>query len=79
MANATDYTRRVEDYAGWQLGITTYRLDTVWWCVVDNVDPGARLCTHRAESKEAAESHAVAVAKRLLERTRRFHPTVQAC
>lgn len=72
MANVTDYSRRVEDTdTGWQIGITTYRLGNEWWCIVDNVSPGARLCSHKAETREAAEAHAIGVAKRLLARTRR--------
>ena len=80
MATVTDHTRRIEQTdTGWQIGVTTYRLGDVWWCIVDNVSPGARLCSRKAETKEAAESHAIGVAKRLLGRTRRFPQTAQAC
>jgi len=77
--NVTDYTRRIEEFEGWQMGVTTYRLGEKWWCVVDNVSPGARLCSHAADSSAAAESHAVGVAKRLLGRTRRFPSTAVVC
>lgn len=79
MPNVTNHSRRVEEYQGWQMGITTYQLGDDWWCVVDNVSPGARLCSHKAATKEAAESHAIGVAKRLLGRTRRNPTTATVC
>lgn len=66
-----EHSHRQEEYQGWQMGITTYRVGKTWFCTVDNVSPGARLYSASGESRESVEKQAVRGAQLLLSKTRR--------
>jgi hypothetical protein len=65
-----DYQRREEEFAGWPVGIVSYRLGDKWFCEIDNVDPGARIARAEGPTREAAEQAAKAAATRRLARTK---------
>jgi hypothetical protein len=64
------YQRRQADLAGWEIGISSYRIGDRFICEIDNVDPGARLAKGEGATREDAEQQALTIAKRRLERTR---------
>ena len=64
------YQRRQAELAGWQVGITSYRIGDRFISEVDNVSPGARLARSEGATREEAEQQALAIARRRLERTR---------
>jgi hypothetical protein len=65
------YSERKVDVDGWQVNLTTYQLGDKWHTKADNVSPGASLVRIVADTREAAESLALARAKKLLSRTQR--------
>ncbi len=67
-----DYQRRQEEYAGWKVGIVSYRLGDRYHCTVDNVSPGARLSRGEGATREEAERQALDQAREMLARTRVF-------
>lgn len=66
-----DFSERKIPIDGWQVNLTTYRLGDKWHTKADNVSPGAALARIVADTREDAESRALARAKELLSRTRR--------
>jgi len=62
--------RRLE-LEGWQVNVSSYRLDAVWHAKADNVSPGANLARATGMSREEAESSVIQRAKELLGRTKR--------
>jgi hypothetical protein len=66
-----NYSERTVDLDGWQVRLISYELDGKWHCTADNVSPGANLARVVAETKDAAESQALATATEKLSRTRR--------
>ena len=71
MSSVTDHQERNEELAGWPVHIVSYRLNDVWHCTVDNVDPGANVSRATGDSRESAESEAIDKATRRLSRTQR--------
>jgi len=69
---AEDYRSRQEDFAGWRIGIVSYRLGDRWFCEIDNVSPGARLTRRDGTTREEAERAALERARDMLSRTRTF-------
>jgi hypothetical protein len=65
------FSERRVDVDGWQVNLTTYQLGDKWHTKADNVSPGAALVRIVADTREAAESLALARAKKLLSRTQR--------
>lgn len=65
-----EYRERRVTVDGWQVNLTSYRLDTEWHAKADNVSPGATLCRTTAPSREEAEGKALKRAEQLLGRTR---------
>jgi hypothetical protein len=65
------YSERKVDVDGWQVNLTTYQLGDKWHTKADNVSPGAALVRIVADTREDAESLALARAKKLLSRTKR--------
>ncbi len=61
------------DVDGWEVNLTTYKLGEKWHTKADNVSPGAALARVVADTREDAESRALARATELLSRTKR-HP-----
>jgi len=68
-----NFSERKVEIDGWEVNLTTYQLGGKWHTKADNVSPGAALARIVADSREAAESRALARAKELLSRTKR-HP-----
>ena len=65
------FSERLVDVDGWQVNLTTYLLGGKWHTKADNVSPGASLARIVADTREDAESRALARAKELLSRTKR--------
>jgi hypothetical protein len=57
----------------WKLQVKSYRLADKFFCLVDNVDPGARLVLAEGFTRKEAEEIALEKAKQMLQRTRVFH------
>jgi hypothetical protein len=66
-----NFSERVVDIDGWQVNLTTYQLGEKWHVKAENVSPGAALARIVADTREDAESRALARAKELLSRTKR--------
>ncbi|HTC31892.1 MAG TPA: hypothetical protein VK724_00895 [Bryobacteraceae bacterium] len=65
------FTERKVEVDGWEVNLTTYQLGEKWHTKADNVSPGAALARIVADTREDAESRALARAKELLARTKR--------
>jgi len=50
-----------------KMHIVSYKLGDLFYCTVDNVDPGANIARAEASTRDEAESKAVAKAKERLE------------
>jgi hypothetical protein len=72
---AESYSRRRQDLGGWPIEIETYRLGDVYYCTINNVDPGARFARAEGSTREDAEATALEKAQRYLAQTRRFTVT----
>jgi hypothetical protein len=66
-----DYQERKADVAGWEVNLTSYRLENEWHGKVDNVAPGATLCRTTGASREEVEAKLLQRAEEMLGRTRR--------
>ena len=66
-----EYRERKLEVDGWEVNLTSYRLDAEWHAKADNVSPGATLCRTTGVSREEAEEKALKRAEELLVRTRR--------
>ena len=66
-----EYGERSLQLAGWDLHLTTYKLGDTYHCKADNVSPGAALARTTGNSRDEAETAAIARAQELLGRTRR--------
>ena len=66
-----NYSEHKVEIDGWQVNLTIYQLDGKWHAKADNVSPGAALARIVADTREDAESKALARAKELLSRTKR--------
>ena len=71
---AEGYTKRRQPLGDWTIEIESYQLGDVFYCTINNVDPGARFARAEASTREEAEKQALAKAERYLAQTRR-HPT----
>jgi hypothetical protein len=69
---AEEYTERNDTIDGWPVHIVTYRLGRMYYCTVDNVDPGARFARAEGATREEVEKIALDRAERHLKQTRRF-------
>jgi hypothetical protein len=65
------FSERKVEVDGWEVNLTTYQLGDKWHTKADNVSPGAALARIVADTREEAESRALARAKHLLSRTQR--------
>jgi hypothetical protein len=59
--NVENHKRRRDQLEGWEVEISTYQIDGVWHCHIDNVSPGATVA--RAEGKTLAEAETAAIEK----------------
>jgi hypothetical protein len=66
-----DYQERKVEVDGWQVNLTSYKLDGVYHCKADNVSPGAWLARTSGATRDEAEQKALERARQLLSRTRR--------
>ena len=71
---AEGYERRRQELGGWPIEIETYQVGDVFYCTINNVDPGARFARAEGPTRDEAEKQALAKAERYLAQTRR-HPT----
>jgi hypothetical protein len=71
---AEGYQRRRQELGGWPIEIETYQVGGVFYCAINNVDPGARFARAEGSTKEEAERQALAKAEKHLAQTKR-HPT----
>jgi len=62
-----DYRERTESFPPFKIHIVSYRLGEKFYCTVDNVDPGANISRAEAQTREEAESKAIAKAKERLQ------------
>ena len=69
---AEEYSERKETIDTWPVHIVTYRLGETYYCMIDNVDPGARFARAEGVTREDAEQAALEKARRYLGQTRRF-------
>ena len=67
-----DYSRRQQELAGWPVTIETYQVGDVFYCTINNVDPGARFARGEGATREEAESKALEKAEKYIKQTRRF-------
>jgi len=68
---AEGYERRRQELGGWPIEIETYQIGDVFYCTINNVDPGARFARAEGSTREAAEQQALAKAEKYLAQTRR--------
>jgi hypothetical protein len=66
-----EYRERKVAVDGWEVNLTSYRLDAEWHAKADNVSPGATLCRTTGTSRSEAEEKALKRAEELLDRTHR--------
>jgi hypothetical protein len=69
---AEEYNERRDVIDGWPVHIVTYRIGDRYYCVIDNVDPGARFARAEGATREDVERVALEKAKKYLGQTRRF-------
>ncbi len=62
-----EYRERTEPVPPFKMHIMSYRLGDVFYCIIDNVDPGANIARAEGSTREDAESKAVTKAKERLE------------
>jgi hypothetical protein len=72
---AEGYSKRRQDLGSWAIEIESYKLGDVYYCTINNVDPGARFARAEGPTREDAEAKAIAKAERYLAQTRRFTAT----
>jgi hypothetical protein len=68
---AEGYERRRQELGGWPIEIETYQVGDVFYCTINNVDPGARFARAEASTRAEAEQQALAKAEKYLAQTRR--------
>ena len=69
---AEGYERRRLELGGWPIEVETFKLGDVYYCTINNVDPGARFARADGTTKEEAEQRALEKATLYLAQTRRF-------
>ena len=69
---AEGYAKRRQPLDGWEIEIETYQLGDVFYCTINNVDPGARFARAEGPTREDAESKALEKAGKYIKQTRRF-------
>ena len=73
--NAEGYRKRRQELAGWSIEIESYKFGEIYYCTINNVDPGARFARAEGSTREDAEARALEKAERYLAQTRRFTAT----
>jgi hypothetical protein len=68
---AEGYERRRQELGGWPIEIETYQVGDVFYCTINNVDPGARFARAEAATRDEAERQALVKAEKYLAQTKR--------
>ena len=71
---AEGYAKRRQPLGDWTIEIETYQLGDVFYCTINNVDPGARFARAEGPTREEAEAKALEKAEKYIKQTRRFTP-----
>ena len=71
---AEGYAKRRQPLGDWAIEIETYQLGDVFYCTINNVDPGARFARAEGPTREEAEAKALEKAEKYIKQTRRFTP-----
>lgn len=66
-----NYSEKTLEVHGWPVRLISYELGGKYHCTADNVSPGANLARAVAQTKEEAESQALATATEKLSKSRR--------
>jgi len=69
---AEGYTKRRQPLGDWEIEIETYQAGDVFYCTINNVDPGARFARAEGATKEEAARKALEKAEKYIKQTRRF-------
>jgi len=69
---AEGYAKRRQALGDWEIEIETYQLGDVFYCTINNVDPGARFARAEGPTRDAAERAALDKAEKYIKQTRRF-------
>ena len=69
---AEGYAKRRQPLGDWTIEIETYQLGDVFYCTINNVDPGARFARAEGATREEAEQKALEKAEKYIKQTRRF-------
>ena len=69
---AEGYAKRRQPMGDWEIEIETYQLGDVFYCTINNVDPGARFARAEGPTREEAEQKALEKAGKYIKQTRRF-------
>ena len=69
---AEGYERRRQELGGWPIEIETYQVGEIFYCTINNVDPGARFARAEGPTREEAEQKALEKAEKYSKQTRRF-------
>ena len=69
---AEGYAKRRQPLGDWTIEIETYQLGDIFYCTINNVDPGARFARAEGSTREEAEAKALEKAGRYIKQTRRF-------
>ena len=70
MLKADDYTVNTTELSGLKVNITSYKIGNLYYCHIDNVDPGATIVRTEGENKEEVVQTAMSRAmERLMSRT----------
>jgi hypothetical protein len=69
---AEGYTKRRQPLGDWEIEIETYQAGDVFYCTINNVDPGARFARAEGATREQAERKALEKAEKYIKQTRRF-------
>lgn len=72
------YERVRTTLEGWDVCITSYKLRDVFYCKIDNVDPGATVSRAQGATRDEAEGEAMRKAGARLSLTRRIRVTREA-
>ena len=70
--HAQSYVRRQAKMLDWDVAITTYKIGDRYYCVIDNVSPGATIARAEGSTCDQAESEALAIAEERLSNTRKL-------
>ena len=74
MPKPEEYSEKKTELSGWPVNIVTYRLESVYYTSVDNIDPGAWVVKAEGPTQQAAEAKAIKEAEALLAKIKKTPP-----